>query len=211
MPSLLIRLLDFLFPPRCCICRDFNSEPLCAKCQGQVVYLNDYFSLEGQQGFCIGVYEGVLKKAVWQLKFQKRTELLSALQAIIADNFPAGFRDADLLVPVPLSARRLKDRGFNQAERLLQKTAQALNKPVETSLVQRTKDTRPLFTLKNESDRHQELDGAFVLTDPDRVRGKSILLFDDIITTGTTILTISKLLTEAGAKSIYVLGLARTL
>ena len=209
MKNWLSPLLDLLFPPRCCACRNFCAQALCQNCLQSVTYLNLSQDLNGYPTYCITAYEGVIKKAIGALKFRKKRLLLPLLQSIVAENIPRRFRNADVLVPVPLSARRLKERGFNQAELLLQKFAQDLNKGLQTRLVVRNKNTKPLFSL-TEIERQQEIANAFTLTQPQAISGKRVLLFDDILTTGTTVTEIGSLLTKSGAKAVYILGLAKT-
>ncbi|MFH1429007.1 MAG: ComF family protein [Candidatus Margulisiibacteriota bacterium] len=158
---------------------------------------------------CITAYEGVIKKAIWHLKFNKKLELQDILQDVVFENLPIEYNDFDLIVPVPLSFGRMKERGFNQAECLIQEISRKSGKPVCNNLVTRIKNTKALFSL-TETERQDEIYGAFAVKHTGLVKDQKILLFDDIITTGTTVMEIGKLLKQAGAREVYVLGLAKT-
>ena len=159
--------------------------------------------------FCIAVYDEGMKAAISALKFERTLAILPVLQQLILDHFPDVWRDADLLLPVPISVQRRKERGFNQCERLLEPLSRALNLPLITNAIVRGKETRPLYTL-TEEERKAEVQGVFSLANPALIAGKKILLFDDIVTTGTTITEMTRLLASAGAREIYVLGLSKT-
>ncbi|MFC1477891.1 ComF family protein [Candidatus Margulisiibacteriota bacterium] len=202
-------LFNLLFPLRCCHCREFSDVPICEKCREQIAYINEKQQLSGMPVHCIAAYEGVIKKAIWQLKFNKKIELQDLLQSIVSGNVPAEYKNYDYLVPVPLSYKRLKERGFNQAELLVSEVSSKSGKPVYNDLVTRNKNTKALFSL-TETERQQEIDGAFAIKDSGSVKDKRILLFDDIITTGTTVTEIGNMLKQAGAREVYILGLAKT-
>jgi ComF family protein len=117
--------------------------------------------------------------------------------------------DADLLVPVPLSAARLRQRGFNQAALLAEEIAVSVGGLVAPDLLTRTE--RPSQRSLGEADRLSNLAGAFRCARPAETRGKRILLVDDVVTTGATASACADTLAQAGAARICVLAFARHL
>jgi competence protein ComFC len=126
----------------------------------------------------------------------------------------------DLIVPVPLHRRRLRWRGFNQAELLANHIAQNLVPgfplPVFADLIRRKKFTPPQMKIKNYKERQKNIQNAFSLAfssstslTSSSLNGKSILLIDDICTTGSTLLECAKLLKESGAKKVFAAVIAR--
>jgi ComF family protein len=112
---------------------------------------------------------------------------------------------ADLLAPVPLHPKRLKARGFNQALLL----AQAFpDKPLAREALVRVRHTRPQVGL-NPKERRDNVKGAFAVPDPAQVRGKNVLLVDDLLTTGATVKECARVLIKAGAKRVELLTVGR--
>jgi ComF family protein len=114
---------------------------------------------------------------------------------------------ADVVVPVPLHAKRLRERGFNQALILAEKTASIYNRPIEECL-DRHRDTMPQWFL-NRSQRLENLRDAFRARDGFKFSGRSFLLIDDVCTTGATLENCAEALLRAGAKNVYAFVLAR--
>ncbi len=129
---------------------------------------------------------------------------------------PADFAAIDLIVPVPLHRRRLRAREFNQATELaaaLRETARALDAPLgrvalDARALERTRDTPPQTGLDAPQRRRNVLD-AFAVRDPARVRGRRVLLVDDVMTTGATADACAAALDRAGAAAVLVLTLCR--
>lgn len=111
----------------------------------------------------------------------------------------------DLVVPVPLGEKRLKRRGFNQAQMLAEDIAKHFSFELNVTAVVRSKNT-DTQTSMTRAERLENVKGAFIITDKQQVRGKNILLIDDIVTTGATCDEISTILKRAGAKNVYVLA-----
>jgi ComF family protein len=156
----------------------------------------------------VGVYDGVLKDFVHAIKFHGRRELvegIGVLMARVAAREKA-MRTSQLLVPVPLHPKRLAERGYNQAELLARTVGSCLGLPTRTALA------RSILTGEQNKlgrrQRHDNLRGAFVVPHPIEVAGKSILLVDDVITTGATANECSRALLRAGAATVRVLAAA---
>ena len=112
-----------------------------------------------------------------------------------------------MIIPVPLHRRRLRWRGFNQAELLA--AALDLQIPLEPAILKRKRYTKPQVSMRDRRARKENLRDAFVVTDARAVRGKTILLVDDVITTGSTLAYCAAALKHAGAQHVYCLVVAR--
>lgn len=123
--------------------------------------------------------------------------------------FTDGLPQPDLLVPVPLARRRLRQRGFNQAQMLAQWLGGALKLPVDEHLLERVVDTPPQQQL-DAATRRRNLRQAFCLAPGTDIKGRHLALIDDVLTTGATAEALARLLKRAGAVRVDVYCLART-
>ena len=120
---------------------------------------------------------------------------------------------ADMIIPVPLHPKRLRWRGFNQSELLAKHVSSNLlpqtNIELEEKILVRKKYTPPQMKISNYQHRKQNMQGAFCVTDAEKIKNKTILLIDDIATTGSTIFECAQVLKNSGAKEIYAAVIAR--
>lgn len=145
-------------------------------------------------------------------KFHQALDLTPALATLMSSavrNAYAGQRLPDVVLPVPLSAPRLRERGMNQAWELARRAGQALKLPAQHSVLQRAIDTPHLADLPRQ-DRAQRIRGAFIVPDAAAVRGQTVALVDDVLTTGATAAEATRTLLAAGAHEVHVWMLART-
>jgi ComF family protein len=154
-------------------------------------------------------YEPPLQEAIQLFKYHGKVALADFLGAL------AGARvltlpPADVVMPVPLHASRLRSRGFNQALLLADRMNRHLRLPVSYDNLVRIRLTQPQTELSRKA-RLRNLRRAFVVQWPDEIKDQRVLLVDDVITTGTTINECAKALRKAGAAEVYVCALARTL
>ena len=167
----------------------------------------------------VGLYEGGLMALVHQLKYRGRLALVPSMARMLSDTYQRYWRIApvDLVLPIPLHSRRLRRRGFNQADLLLRAWQAStggeagLSKPerCDQSLV-RTRATRPQTGL-NRRERRRNIRGAFRVVARNQIQKKRLLLVDDVFTTGATVEEAARVLIAAGARSVDVLTFARTL
>ena len=230
-------LADLVLPPRCGLCHGFleesrDSPGICPGCLEELareerpwcLVCGGAMDLEEaiEEAVCrdcrrnpppfdraapAAAFSGPLAQAVRDLKYRRRVELARVLGRVAAEvNWPPDFPDRfDLILPVPLHASRLRARGFNQAA-LISRFLTHLG-PLELDLLVRTRKTRPQVELDGRA-RRENVKGAFGLRDPLRVRGKTILLVDDVITTGATCRECASVLKRAGARRVLVRSLA---
>ena len=154
-------------------------------------------------------YEGVLEQAICLFKYRRRDALatpLADLMLVWADRLPP----ADLVMPVPLHPTRLRTREFNQSLLLADRIARRLGLPLSFEHLERIRETRPQTEL-DRKDRARNVRRAFIVREPAGLKGRRVLLVDDVLTTGSTVNDCARALHRAGAASISVLTLARRL
>lgn len=165
-----------------------------------------------------GLYRGALRGAILELKFHRRERLgfrLGSLLAVAWSGYPPlGEALEPVLVPVPLHRARRRQRGYNQAEALARGLARELGRrerdgvPVEVACLLRTKATPPQTGLSFRA-RLENVRGAFEVAAPERVRGRLVVMVDDVMTTGATLSACAAALKRAGAAQVLGLTLAR--
>lgn len=201
------RLAEYRSRPHCLRCGRWwtettgAAEALCSDCGREAPPFLVARSL--------GPYEGILRRAVHRLKYGHKTclgELLGRLLAeLVRDD--ATLCRAEAVVPVPLYETRRRTRGFNQAEVLARGLADASGRPLFCGTLVKIRRTTPQTGLSRPL-RRENLRGAFAVRDPALLRGRHVLLVDDVLTTGTTATECSRELLSAGVKSVAVVTVA---
>ena len=223
------RFLDFLFPPRCVGCRRVGTW-LCAECLGKIPRVEPPFcsrcggAVQAKaHGLCVRCrtsplridctrsvvyFEGVLREAVHQFKYNGRTVLAEPLGELMAAYLLQHPMPADVLVPVPLHPARLRGRGYNQAALLANEIGQQAGLAVDEQTLIRRRATAPQVEL-NAEQRRENVRAAFHCLGS-RLVGQRVLLIDDVCTTGATLEACAIALEEeGGARSVQAMTLAR--
>lgn len=153
-------------------------------------------------------YSGLVREVISDFKFNARLPLVTLLGGMLHQGGVLhGLRPADVIVPVPLHPRRLQERGFNQSLELARRLVPTWGPRVDGSSLVRVRNTRPQRGL-GRKDRHHNLKDAFVVRG-DSLKRKRVLLVDDVMTTGSTLATCTRVLRKGGAKRVDVLVVAR--
>lgn len=158
----------------------------------------------------VGLYRGVLMHVIHAVKYQRIYALLHPLIDLLESqfNYHWGAELPDLLVPIPLHRRRLRQREFDQASVLALELSRRLDLALGADLLIRHRYTQSQVGLSAE-ERRRNVRGAFRLREASRCRGRRILLIDDVLTTGATAWECGHLLVQAGAARVDVYTLAR--
>jgi ComF family protein len=195
-------LLDLVAPPRCAACDEPfpHATPLCATCRDAL--LPPAETPDGVRAAFL--HGGPIAAAIHRAKYGDDPRVAVVLGALLRDVLPRGI---DLVAPIPLHPKRLRARGFNQAARLAEPVAAALGVPLARALLSRSRDTPSQTTLDRDR-RAENVADAFAVRDPDAARGRSVLLVDDVCTTGATMRAAFAALRCAGAVEVRAVVLA---
>ena len=156
--------------------------------------------------YSFGSYDGALQQLIQLFKYGKIETLAGPLSKLLLRAAPLN-EQFDAIIPMPLHWRKRWQRGFNQTELLARPVAKRYGLRLSKALG-RTRYTQPQAGL-TDTERRKNLKGSFVVRRPDEVRGRRILLIDDVFTTGATLRSATKILKEAGATRVTALTLAR--
>lgn len=230
-------IADTLFPPRCPACAEgvMQQGALCATCWGEMHFIVDPMCRACGLPFEYSVGEGALcgrcmetppaftraisvfryddksRPQILAFKFHDRTQLAPLFGGWLTRTGADFARMCDVIIPVPLHYRRLLARRYNQASLLARILAEKVGKPMLPDTLRRKRATSAQSGLSQKA-REDNMRGAFMLPKEKRadVKGKTVLLVDDVMTTGATMNACARVLRDAGAKDIYALTLART-
>ena len=223
--------LDIFFPKRCVRCKKVGDY-ICSDCFARVSFdvrliclVCGKNSIEGLthpkcQGtytidgaFCGVVYKDIIRKLLYQLKYQPYlTDLKGVLTDLLYESliqqqaFMSALFTNPILIPIPLSKKRLRERGYNQAAILAEGLATKFELPMQEILI-REKETKPQYGLSKE-DRGENIKGAFGIKTK-VLDWKSAFLVDDILTTGSTLYEAAKVLKKNGFTKVWGITFAR--
>jgi ComF family protein len=219
--------LDLLFPKWCVGCSK-EGEFICRSCRERLVRVRPPLcprcgKPESTGTLCPGClnwqvtidgirspfqFEGIIREAILQLKYRNLRALSETLAELLDDYLSANPLPSEVLVPVPIHQKRLRKRGYNQSSLLAQKLGKLVNLPVVDDSLSRQRHALPQTQTKTVAERRNNVAGAFTCRDQ-RLRGRQILLIDDVATSGATLNACAIALKAAGATSVWGLTLAR--
>lgn len=223
-------LKDIFFPLRytCSSCGKevFNGQSFCEECNNNLKFISEKkcqkcgretaFATE-ECSSCYGetavdvsrsvfVYDGPIKNVIYKFKYSFAPYLAEVLAPFLKNVYLENFFAPDIITFVPMSEKAEKKRGYNQSELLADELAKLLSTDAY-SVLEKVKDT-PNQAELDFKERSRNLKGAFRVTDKKIVKGKRILLIDDVLTTGATSREVASALKMAGSKSVYLLTVA---
>lgn len=211
---MLHKIISVIFPKKCPYCKGIinESEYACAECISDFPKEPLKYVVYG--GFCAVSsfrYEGKYREALLRLKFSNKKQYSKSFAVSIANDIAKVYNGIkfDCITSVPLSQSRLRERGYNQAEVLARDTAEILHIDYE-ELLEKIKDNYAQHDLAK-AKRKQNVKGAYGLKDKNAVKGKTVLLIDDVVTTGYTMNACCKILIKNGAEAVYCASMLKTL
>jgi ComF family protein len=235
----LAKLIELLvFPSSCRLCAAILDEPgeriVCRDCLGRLVprqgpvcpVCGRFLESAGEEhpcGRCLeappafsfhrscGAYAGTLKDVVLLFKYRKCAPLSRPLARLAEASLASEARlweGADFLVPVPLHRARRRDRGFNQSRLLARDLAKGRGMKVLGGVLVKARNAPPQAGLRA-TEREKNVVGAYAVRRPDRIRGRTLVIVDDVTTTGATLRECARVLMQAGAKEVRAITLAQ--
>ena len=229
-------ILDFIFPQNitCNICGDdiFDDDEhsICKNCTKKLPFITGKvckrcgIPIYSMADFCdrcqnktqyyvkaraVFYYKNEVAGLIRRLKFKNGKFLAENLGTYLADLYKKENFDCDIITFVPMHENSLKKRGFNQAELLAKRLSQLIDVPCDELLIKYV-DTKHQVDL-NFKQRQENLKDAFKIINKQKVKGKKVLVVDDVFTTGSTINNCSKVLLNYGAKQVFALTIAHTI
>lgn len=219
-------LIQLVFPENCLVCNESLIEGesiICLSCLYKLPKTNHHLNAENETAKrfwgkvrienTIAFYEfqkgNSIQKLLHALKYKGEQEVGKVFGIQIAQVLQENqcLKDIDIIIPVPLHAKRLKKRGYNQSECFANGLSQILNKEVNTTSLFRAIEN-PTQTKKAVYERWENTQGIFELAEMDSLTNKHILLVDDVITTGSTLEACAQVLLQAKGSKVSILTIA---
>ena len=203
----MINLIELLYPQVCGICdKKINERYTCRKCLNILEYYqgldlpSTYENFFYDRLICLYPYNGQLKSKMLQLKFDGKKYIARTFADLIARKIQVLSITADYIIPVPISKKRMFERGFNQSEIICRYVSGFTGIPVNKSLIK----VRNNLTQSNLGpvERKQNVIGAYDVQKDNVLKNKKVILIDDIYTTGATMNECSKVLKSVGVSYI---------
>ena len=210
-------LLDLIYPPVCGICDKINKKNLCKKCElkikkYEINKIEDcrkdklkYFDYHIK----IFRYENIIRDKIIDYKFNEKAYLYKTFEKMILKTKKtySFLKKYDIILYVTMFKKHKLIRGYNQSELIARKISDTLGITLEKNNLAKVINTKKQSTL-TKSEREKNVKNAFKLKNPEKIKDKKIILFDDIYTTGSTVNECSKILKKAGAAEIVILTIA---
>ena len=227
MHPVISQIINLIYPARCPICDEIEQRQLhlCENCEKETERIKERCTGCGcpknscichKNQFSLGLsspflYKDKLRIAIHRFKFGDEPELAKYFGKEVAECVKEEFGEVmfDIVTCVPQTKRKRRKRGYNQSALLAKEIAKRLSLPFDELLLIKTRDTADQHDLKGKA-RITNLKNAFAADKPDAVKGKTILLCDDIKTTGATLNECRKTLLESGAEAVYCATIAVT-
>lgn len=214
------RILDLIYPQVCGICGKKDSKSLCNKCKTKLEkefnYQIDSYEEDLSKNFIehnyFFKYENIIRSQILALKFQEKPYIYKTI-AYFLKNMQKSFENLkkyDIIIVVPISKQRKRDRGYNQSELVAKEISKIIKVPIVKNVLYKIKNTVPQSSL-NKKQREENVKGVYKSKNIIKLYDKKILLIDDIYTTGNTLNECANSLIQKGIKrtDIGVLTIAK--
>lgn len=222
--------MDLLYPPVCPFCGKITKQGICGMCRERIPYIEEprcmkcgkpvrteeqeyCFDCQRQdyayeQGKSLWLHSGAVPRAVYRFKFHNKRYYAEIFAKEMAQRYGGWIKrnGVEEIIPVPLHPSKRRRRGFNQAELLAEALGAYIQIPVNKKAVSRIRKTKPQKAL-NDRERQKNLQGAFGVSAGWKAP-ESVLIIDDIYTTGSTVHQIARMLKKAGVQKVYFLTIS---
>ena len=211
-------IINLIYPQTCSICGKINTKPLCNKCNNKLkkeyCFKTDYYTenknfIEHSYFFR---YKDIIREQILALKFKEKPYVYETIAYFLKKSKKSfeNLKKYDIIIIVPISKQRYKERGYNQSQLIAKKISQILKIPINNKILYKNKNTVQQSTLNREQ-RIQNAAGVYQAINCQKIVDKKILLIDDIYTTGSTVDECAKELVNNGItrEQIGVLTIAK--
>lgn len=202
-------ILDIIYPQVCGICGKVARESICNKCKiklkKEFQFEVDDYSTDIEKNFkehyYFFKYENLIRQQILDLKFNEKPYVGKTITYLLKENKKdlKNLEKYDIIVIVPVSIKRKKERGYNQSRILAKEISRIIERPFIENVLYKIKNTVPQSTL-NKEQREQNAKGVYKVNNIQKTYNKKILIFDDVYTTGSTLNECAKVLIEQGIK-----------
>lgn len=213
----IINLLDVIYPQVCGICGKIGTNGLCKKCElrlnqkaifeiEQIAENEKYF----KELMWIFKYEGEIRKEILSYKFGEKNYKYKAFVIFLKKNKKIcdKLKSYDIIMPIPISKKRKKQRGYNQSALIARNLAKEFSMQYDEKVLKKIKDNIAQSSL-NKEERIKNVQNVYYINKTNKIIEKKILLVDDIYTTGSTANECSKIVKKAGAKEVGIFTIAK--
>ena len=212
--DILNKIADWLWPEKCLGCKRKNSGYLCPECLNKIPPCFDNSNILAAASY----KSPIVKKAIRLLKYRRAKKLAEPLAKLIFQRILQGqhsmlplltLKDEALIIPIPLSKKRLRERGFNQAELIARILSDKLSVKIACNVLEKIKHTESQVKAGKQEKRLKNLKGSFRVSRPELIKEKNIILVDDVATTGATLFEAGRVLKKSGAREIIPIVVAK--
>ncbi len=220
MINILEKILDLVYPQVCSICGKLSTKSLCNKCKVKLkkefLFKTDNYNEDLNKNFIehhyFFKYEDLIRSQIISLKFHEKPYIYKTISYFLKNNQKSfeNLKKYDIMIIVPISKERKKERGYNQSELIAREISKIIHVKIVPNILYKIKNTLPQSSL-NKQQRGENAKGAYKAIRSQKMKNKKILLVDDIYTTGNTINECAKVLVQKGIdrKQIGVLTIAK--
>ena len=206
-----------IYPPVCGFCGKLDKNSLCNKCKiriqkNAICKIEDYRETTSffDEHLYLFQYDGEIRNAILNFKFNEQTYIYKTFLEILKNNekICTQIKKYDIIMPIPISKKRFKQRGYNQSALIARNLAKTLNIDYKENVLVKIKNNKPQSEL-GQHERSANVKDVYKLKETKKVYKKNILLIDDIYTTGSTANECAKILKENNANIVGIFTLAK--
>ncbi len=204
-------LKELLFPRKCVFCGQIltrNESGICHKCRTEIPEYAEQRYIRGLDGCCVvWYYEGTVRESLLRFKFHNRPDYARVYGPELALKIQQQLPEADVVTWVPVSKKRLRERGYDQAELLAKAAAKELGIPA-IRMMDKIRDNPAQSGIENAQKRRDNVRGVYRFCPGAGAAGKRVILIDDILTTGSTAGECARILRESDAEQVFLAAVA---